>query len=143
MVKASLIVIGILLVFISFIALEVMIAPEQKSDIRMANSLCTAQVDVFGFTVPVGSLGQKLLGAEADCQKVHYYMLLIDYGWIGYALGGLLFILGLVIPSGKSRHYEDEHRASHHSGKGAKYCGECGSRLEGHEKHCPECGEKV
>ena len=139
MAKVSLIVIGIIILIATFFVLEVYISSDAKSDIRTADSLCNAEVTAFGFKVPIGSWGQKLLGAQEDCQKVHYYMLLITYGWIGYALGGLLFILGLVLSGGRKEYHEEKHSSRHIS----KHCGECGSKLEGHEKHCPECGEKI
>ena len=30
---------------------------------------------------------------------------------------------------------------SHKTGK--KFCGKCGTKLSGNEKHCPKCGKKV
>lgn len=137
MAKAYLIVIGIIVLILTFAVMEVYLTTDAKSDIRTANSLCTAEVNVLGFKVPVGNWGQKILGAQEDCQRIHYYMLLIDYGFIGYILGGLLFFLGLIL--GWGGHHQEEYSNRHES----KHCGECGAKLEGHEKHCSECGEKI
>ncbi len=140
MAKVALIVMGVIILIATFFILEIAITPNQKSDIQTANSLCTAQVNVMGFTVPIGSWGQRLLGKEADCQKVHYMILLIDYGFIGYIFGGFLLFLGLILGWGKKEHHEEQHNSSRCN---YRHCGECGSKLEGHEKHCPECGKKV
>jgi len=138
MVKTSLIIIGVLILIITFGVLEIYLTQDAKNDIKIANSLCTAEVNVLGFNVPIG---QKILGEEADCQNVHYMMLLINWGWIGYAFGALLFVLGIVLRSGKkAQHHEEPSKPQKHS---SKHCGECGSKLEGHEKHCPECGKKI
>lgn len=140
MAKVALIVIGIIILIATFFVLEIAITPNQKSDIKTANSLCTAQVNVMGFTVPIGSWGQRLLGKEADCQNVHYMILLIDYGFIGYILGGFLLFLGLILGWGRQPHHEEQPLPSRHNNR---HCGECGAKLEGHEKHCPECGKKI
>lgn len=99
--KISLIIIGLLFLLLTFYTLEIYLDPNTKSDIKTANSLCTAQVNALGFKVPIGSLGQKLLDKEEDCKKINSLILLLGYGWIGYALGGLLFILGLILGKGK------------------------------------------
>lgn len=151
MVKVGLIVLGIIFLIITFIALEVAITPEQKSEIKTVNSLCTAEFNLFSINVPAGAIGQKVLGQEEKCQQAHYMMLLYNYGWIGYALGVLFLILGIVIP-GRHKQRIDEtyshsqesysHHEEKHSSK-SRFCGNCGSKLGGHEKHCYNCGKKV
>lgn len=39
----------------------------------------------------------------------------------------------------------DDHnlQESQSSSQKANFCGECGVKLMGHEKHCPECGKKI
>lgn len=148
MAKVSLIITGAIFLLATFIVLEVYLDTNSKSDIRTANSLCTAQVNFMGFTVPIGSWGQRLLGAEADCQKVHYLMLLITYGWIGYAFGGFLLVLGLVLGNRRREHHEErEERHEHHQHSQqkhiSKFCGNCGGRLGKHSKYCHKCGEEV
>ena len=141
MTKVSLIIIGIILLIISFVVLQVAFTPNDKTEIRNINSLCTSSVSAFGFNIPLGDIGQKLLGTDAQeaCRKANYFTLLFDFGWIGYVLGGLLFIFGLVLGGGRKKYHEEKHFPQHFS----KHCGECGSKLQGHEKHCPECGKKV
>jgi len=136
MAKTSLIVIGIIFLVVTVIATQVVITPAQKSDIRTTNSLCTAEINAWGINVPIGNLGQKILGKEEDCKNIHYMMLLIDYGWVGYAIGGLFFILGIALGN------EHAKKKIGRDKKGS-FCGDCGSKLEGHEKHCSECGSKV
>ena len=139
MTKASLIVLGIIFITMTIIITQIIFTPAEKSDIRTANSLCSAEVNAWGIKVPLGSLGQKILGKEEDCKNIHYMMLLIDYSWIGYAIGGLFLILGIIISGGRKEYHEERHSSKHTS----KHCGECGAKLKGHEKHCPECGEKI
>lgn len=136
MAKTSLIIFGILFLVITIFVTQIILTPAQKSDIQTANSLCNAEVNAFGIKVPIGSWGQKILGAEADCRKVHYYILIINYGWIGYVLGGLLLIGGFF--SGETKNKRNIRRD-----KKGSFCGNCGNDLEGHEKHCPECGSKI
>lgn len=147
MTKVSLIIIGAIFLLATFFVLEVYLDNNSKSDIRTANSLCTAQVNVMGFNVPIGNWGQRLLGKEADCQKVHYMMLLIDYGFIGYILGGFLLVLGLVLGNRRIEYHKEqyhEEKEEHHQQKHtSKFCGHCGGRLGKHSKYCHKCGEEV
>ena len=136
MAKVGLIIFGVLILIITVVATQIILTPAQKSDIKTANNLCTAEVNVAGVNLALGSWGQKLLGAEEDCQKVRYFMLLINYGWIGYVIGGFFLILGIFLGGGYT---EREMRKN----KRGSFCGSCGTELEGYEKHCPECGNRV
>lgn len=139
MAKAGLIIIGILILIGTFLFLQVAFTPNDISNIRLANSLCTTQVTAFGINIPIGQVGQKMIGAEQDCQKAHYIVLFLDYGFIGYIVGGFLFILGLALGN-ERKEYSHERTSNRH---GVKFCADCGARLEGHEKHCSECGAKI
>ena len=135
MAKTGLVVLGVILLLITFVVLQVGLSPEDKNKIQAMNSLCTANV----FGVPVGDIGQQLLGKEEDCSKARSMVMLMDYGWIGYALGALFLIFGLATGNEKSESSQRKHSSRHRS----KHCGSCGEELEGHEKHCSECGAKV
>ena len=147
MAKASLIVLGLLFLIATFYVLQVAFTPADKGNIRTINSLCTAEVGVYGFTIPIGAWGSKLTGAEEQCERASQFNTLFTYGWIAYIFGGILLLAGLIIGGSQHvyHHHEPTRQAStHHKPKtNTKYCGECGEKLSGHEKHCPECGSKV
>ena len=73
---------------------------------------------------------------SSQCSSASF-LLVIGYGIL--LAGGILFILSLVLRKKMQNHIEDKHSY----GNKGKFCGECGSKLKGHEKHCPECGAKI
>jgi len=140
MAKIGLIIVGIVLLIATFFVLQVAISPNDKSNVRTANSLCNSQINAFGINIPIGEVGQKVLGKEQECKNAHYMVLLLDYGFIGYIVGGIFLLIGLLAGIGGKAYHEEKKHSPKHS---TKFCGECGSKLEGHEKHCAECGAKV
>jgi len=144
MAKAGLIIFGLIILGITFFALEIAFSPEDKSDIETLDSMCKSEVEVFGINLKVGSWGQKLLGNDAKeaCQKANYFMLLFVYGWIGYVFGGLLFLAGL-FSGGVQHHRRVEHHQERPHNKNTKHCGECGAKLEGSKNFCHGCGSKI
>lgn len=154
MVKAGLVILGILILLGAVFFLQIVISPNDQSDIRTAEAMCTAEVEVFGINLPVGRAGQEILGVQEECRNNHYLFLLINYGWIAYVFGGLLLLFGLILGNTKvvykkrvihrqQNTQEKSHGKSLLKDKKAKFCGDCGSKLGGYEKYCHQCGRRI
>lgn len=135
--KPGLVVFGTLILIATLVVTQFWLTPAQKSDIKTIDSLCTTEVEFKGINLALGSWGQKALGKEEECKQAHSLMIIIEYGWIGFLIGGLLFFIGLVSGGAPERRTKEpeEHKVS--------FCGECGAKLFGHEKHCSGCGTKL
>jgi len=68
---------------------------QSAQDIRMADGICNAQVDVVGYKVEIGQFAQRVLDYEGDCNKIHLLRLGVDYSWIVFALGIIMFFVGI------------------------------------------------
>jgi len=162
MANSGLLVFGILIIVGIFLFTQIMITPQQRQQIELANKMCGASF----LGIPIGQMGQSLSpnGAEM-CRQVGIYSKIFSLSPIAYIIGFILIVAGLA-SGGKSKeiikevirepmiiekHIEKEEKRGETEEKNTtvkkekvskiKYCPDCGSRVKG--RFCPNCGKKV
>lgn len=95
--KKGWLIAGIIVLLVTFFFAQLYLTPDMKSRINLADSLCTAKFDVLGLTIPAGEIGQEVLGEQQECRNAHYWSLVIDYAWIGYLIGAIFVVMGLLL----------------------------------------------
>ena len=156
MANSGLVVLGILMIFGIFFFTNIMITPQQRSQIEIANSLCGSSF----LGIPLGKIGQAISPETAsECNTVGGISQIFSLAPIGYIVGFLLLVIGLAIGGGKketiirevvkpvtAKGYDlDEDVDSEEEIKTVKekvkYCKNCGEKVKGN--YCSGCGEKV
>ncbi len=97
MVKVLLIVIGVIIILLTFLILEIGLNPYMRSQLNQQYSMCS------NWFVNLFSNEQS----RAYCSELSGVLVLISYGWIGYVIGFIFLILGLVLKT-KKREYAKE-----------------------------------
>jgi len=87
-----LLILGLMILLFTF-GFSSSISAQQRGLLQIAGGACNS---------PLGTIGSALSATIAqDCQKISNINLLLSLVPVAYILGGLLFLLGLVIPSHK------------------------------------------
>lgn len=161
MANSSLVVLGLLMIIGMFFFSNVMITPQQRSQIDLADSACGS---VFG------KIGSAISGQVAEgCQQATTYNQILSLSGPVYLFGFILLLLGLVIggkkevikervierPKVKKQTNEEpeeeidevkpkvkeSNEEKSKESKKLKFCSNCGAKVKG--KFCPDCGEKI
>jgi preprotein translocase subunit SecG len=161
--KAGLFVFGLIILIGMFIFSNVIITPQQKQEVQLANSVCNLNVGLFGFNIPIGQAAQALSPEVAQqCNSVSTIAKILSYETYVYIIGFIILILGLALGGNKEvirevvreksekseeePEEEEEEKEEHKSKKGkskVKYCSECGSENKIGDKFCENCGKKL
>jgi hypothetical protein len=160
--KAGLFIFGLIILIGMFVFSNVLITPEQKQQVQLANSLCNANVNVFGFNLPIGQSAQALSPDIAQrCQQVSIVAKILSYEMYIYIVGFVLIVLGLALggskevvreivkekrekkPEKPEEETEEKESEKYVKKKGIKYCSECGSSNKISDKFCGSCGKKL
>ena len=64
-------------------------------DIRIADSICNAEINVMGYDVEIGQYAQNILNNREECVKVHFLRLGVDYSWVVLVVGVVMFFIGI------------------------------------------------
>jgi len=91
--RAMLRILGVLL-FLAGLIISIFFM-SSVTDIRMADNICKAQLNVYGQDVPIGYYAQIISDSEADCSKAHFLRIVVDYAWILLVVGAILFFVGV------------------------------------------------
>jgi len=156
MANSGLIVLGILMILGIFFFTNIMISPQQRSQIELANKACGSSF----LGIPIGQIGQALSPEIArECRNVSGISQIFSIAPFGYLIGFVLLIAGLAIGGEKketivrevvkpmpARDYEldkdiDFEEELKSEKKEIKYCRNCGAKVKG--KYCSECGERI
>jgi len=90
--RGGLLILGLMILLLTF-GFNSSISAQQQSLLQIVGGVCNS---------PLGTIGSALSATTAqDCQKVSNINLLLSLVPVAYILGGLLFLLGLVIPGNK------------------------------------------
>jgi len=80
-------ILGILILAIGIlITLYFYINSDVKANILTADYVCNSDV---------GQLTQNLLQKQSDCRNIHLFSFFINYNWLFYVIGLLLFLFGV------------------------------------------------
>lgn len=97
--RATLRVTGVLL-FALVLVFNIIVMP-QAQDVRMAEDICNAKINIGGLNAEIGRLAQEVLNYRSECNKVHLMKLGLDYSWIILVVGVVLFFIGVWAGLGK------------------------------------------
>jgi len=73
----------------------IMIIMPNAQDIRIADSVCNAEIDIMGYKVEIGLVTQIALNSQKQCSQIHLLRLGVDYAWILLVVGSILFFVGV------------------------------------------------
>jgi ribosomal protein L40E len=91
--NSGLAALGIIILIGTFFFTEVMITPQQRQQIEIANKMCGASI----FGIPVGQIGQAVSADAANaCKQAGDAYQSMSMAPIGYILGFILLVIGLV-----------------------------------------------
>jgi len=148
----GLVILGVLIIGAMFFFSNILITPQQKSQIKIASSLCNS---------PLGSIGGAISSDVAtNCQQIGFLGTIIGYETFIYLAGIVLLVIGVAIPSSKKEVHvikevekpkeetEDELYFEKTETKGKKsneykFCSKCGAKISKKSKFCTKCGEKA
>ncbi len=164
MANSSLVVLGLLMIIGMFFFSNVMITPQQRSQIDLANSACGSAF---------GKIGSAISGQVAEgCQQATIYNQVLSLSGPVYLFGFILLLVGLVIGGKKEiirervvkqpkirqqareeseeeidevnpkvKEAKESNEEKTRESKKLKFCSDCGAKVKG--KFCPDCGEKI
>jgi len=90
--RGGLLILGLLILLLTF-GFSSSISAQQQSLLQIVGDACNS---------PLGTIGSAISATVAqDCQEVNTINLLLNLVPVAYILGGLLFLLGLVVPGRK------------------------------------------
>ena len=164
LMKVGLFIFGLILLIGMFIFSNVLITPQQKQEVQLANSLCNLNIGLFGFNIPIGQGAQALSPDIAQkCQNISTIAKILSYEMYVYLIGFILVVLGLALgghkevvrdvirektrkeeePSEEEPEEEEKTPKRHIKKKEVKYCSNCGNEVKVGEKFCGSCGKKL
>lgn len=82
------------ILFMLGISFSIIIMPNAQ-DIRMADNICNAKIEVMGHTLEIGSVAQIAFNSQEKCAQIHFLRLGVDYAWIAMSIGTILFFIGV------------------------------------------------
>jgi len=104
--NAGLVVLGVVILIGTFFLTQVMITPQQRQQIELANQLCGANI----FGIPVGQIGQAASPDVANkCQEASNISQVMDMAPFGYIIGFVLLVAGLAIGGKKGSKSSSGH----------------------------------
>ena len=140
MPKSSLVILGILIIVGLFLFTNVLITPQQKTQINWAKGACNFPL--------FGSLAKGLSGEVANrCAQYEVLYKIFQFSPYIYGIGGILLFFGLIAGGRRERIvekviYVDRKRKENKKEKPApKHCPNCGTKIKA--KYCNKCGKKV
>jgi hypothetical protein len=79
----------------AFALIFIIYSMPHAQDVRMADSICNAQLDIMGLNMQVGQFAQNVLDYRGDCNRIHLLRLGVDYSWVILVVGAILFFIGV------------------------------------------------
>ena len=150
MANVGLVIVGILIVAGVFILTNVIYTPQDAANWRTIESLCQSDIGSF-----VSGLDEN---TAQECEKYRLLGTISEYAIFLYILGGVLFLVGLAIPSGGGKETIIVHQPAQpqivHSAppvhvnvqageRQHNFCPGCGSQITKGDNHCRSCGTKI
>lgn len=91
MARGGLIAIGIIIIVGIYFFTNIIYTPQQGAQLKIAKAACDSTLGAMS-----GALSSSI---AKDCQQVRIFATIFEFAPLLYLLGGILFLVGLAVPS--------------------------------------------